>query len=310
MTAKLENKSFMSLQNVSVEEVDLRGYESFPSWEIIDPRFIIGPANDEGTVFWAHRTGKTRTQYYLKHVGCDSSLKGRAERDSTDYNVIAHIHQMCLTSEFVCPVTGALIVRDSVQKSMLRFSGGSPRGRKRQRLLYQKQDDVSFDCGLYHPNPQVRKFVADTIRSNLCAHTTLAVVKDTDWRIYFSPAYYCRKDEEPMPVVKVIYSNSGDVHDVQFEPKIEGAITNIAVSPNAKWISVINFPQRLETTSRELNVFAEPRVTLYADIDGIYTQMYCSRDHYTGCVGPQWFTRDSSHFLFIAENQLVRICLS
>ena len=271
------------------------------------PKIIIGPANNEGTLFWAVRHVKNKGEYYTASMSTATSRnKGRQGP-----------YRPQLT-ELVCMATGALIVRNDKIKSMRRILPNKGGGRT-EELLYRKEADIP----VYHPDPRIRDFVLASWREHQFDTAALAVVDENDSRLYFTSNFNDFTDPLPQRVMVVQFNTNTTAKDVQFEPKLSGLLHRIAVSPNAKWLSVMimtRVPSKMDQTSfvgnddwtsKEYNPYnpSESHIRLYTEIDGVFHQMYCSgpRGH---MIMAQWFTRDSSHFIFIVDDDVVRMRLT
>ena len=305
-------------------------------------KIIIGPSNEQGTEFWAFCTSKGRsssacTSETGSNFVCTSKARSKTKnkyfitepsrgREEISYTV--DFFELAKT-ELVCMVTGALIVRDDDYKYMRRIPAlrarssalsGKDTHQKSEKLHYYREDDLSFDIRMYHPDMPVRQFVCKSWRGNRCDHAALAIVDDTDWRFYFTTdpilnhfSDVLEYDQAPQRVRMVQFNSmsgaSYPAKDVQFDPPLSDHLQHVAVSPNAKWLSVMIRTRegRYDRTSN-VHSSSESHIRLFTDIDGVFHQMYCS-----GTSGyrimAQWFTRDSSHFVFIVDDQLVRMRL-
>ena len=282
-----------------VDTIDLAGDgATWGNWRVIEPSFILGPANDDGTLFWVYETYKNSTNFFVKYIGsAESDIKRLQSVRKSNGRM----------SRLVCATTGSLIIRDHDKKSMVEIP--SQVDASRRYLCYRSEDNLAFDSYLYHPDFNAFRFAGDVIRSNMCRCTALVVMKDSlsmhslasDYRLYFWTEI---KGEGVIKVARC----DGNVYDVVLEPKLVGETGALAVSPDAKWLAVVTCT--LEIIRYNVEEVIHQMLQLYTNIDGIYKEVYKHEGELNGPLISAWFTKDSSHFVFIADNMLVRMRLT
>ena len=293
-----------------VDTIDLAGDgATWGNWRVIEPSFILGPANDDGTLFWVYETYKNSTNFFVKYIGsAESDIKRLQSVRKSNGRM----------SKLVCATTGSLIIRDHDKRSMVEI----PAEGSHKSLPYISNDISAFASNLYHPDLRAFRFAGDVIRSNMCRCTALVVMKDSlsmhslesdsllsepmqtsasDYRLYF----WTEINGEG--VIKVARCD-GKIYDVVLEPNLVGETAVLVVSPDAKWLAVVTFT--IEIIRHNIEEVIHQILQLYTNIDGIYKEVYKREGERCDLLRSVWFTKDSSHFVFIVDNKLMRMRLT